>query len=181
MEAAIIGVGLHPFGRFPGKSAMDMAADAVRLALADAGVGWPQVQAGFIGSLEVANPDAIVGRPLFDFMDPEAAFEARTMFARRQRGIAERHEFAFRRTDGSPLHTIVSASTLRDADGAFAGALALVSDVTEQRQAELARQETEARLRLALDVAGMTVWERNLTTDEVRSVELPSNAESAPR
>ena len=62
MEAVIIGVGLHPFGRFAGKSAMDMAADAVRLALADAGVGWPQVQTGFIGSLEVANPDAIVGR-----------------------------------------------------------------------------------------------------------------------
>ncbi|HEX4396974.1 MAG TPA: beta-ketoacyl synthase N-terminal-like domain-containing protein, partial [Trebonia sp.] len=62
MEAVIVGVGLHPFGRFPGKSAMDMAADAVRLALADAGVRWPQVQTGFIGSLEVANPDAIVGR-----------------------------------------------------------------------------------------------------------------------
>ena len=25
MEAVIVGVGLHPFGRFPGKSAMDMA------------------------------------------------------------------------------------------------------------------------------------------------------------
>jgi acetyl-CoA acetyltransferase len=62
MEAVIVGVGLHPFGRFAGKSAMDMAADAVRSALADAGIGWPQVQAGFIGSLEVANPDAIVGR-----------------------------------------------------------------------------------------------------------------------
>ena len=62
MEAAIIGVGLHPFGRFPGKSAMDMGVDAVRLALADAGLSWAQIQAGFIGSLEVANPDAIVGR-----------------------------------------------------------------------------------------------------------------------
>ena len=62
MDAVIIGAGLHPFGRFPGKSAMDMAAGAVRSALGDAGVGWPQVQAGFIGSLEVANPDAIVGR-----------------------------------------------------------------------------------------------------------------------
>jgi len=62
MEAVIVGVGLHPFGRFAGKSAMDMAADAVRLALAYAGVAWPQVQTGFIGSLEVANPDAIVGR-----------------------------------------------------------------------------------------------------------------------
>ena len=32
MEAVILGVGLHPFGRFPGKSAMDMAAEAVRAA-----------------------------------------------------------------------------------------------------------------------------------------------------
>jgi acetyl-CoA C-acetyltransferase len=38
-EVAIIGVGLHPFGRFEGKSAMQMAADAIGLALADAGVG----------------------------------------------------------------------------------------------------------------------------------------------
>ncbi|MFL6112747.1 MAG: thiolase family protein [Catenulispora sp.] len=62
MEAVVLGVGLHPFGRFPGKSAIDMGADAVRLALADAGVTWPQIQAGYVGSLEVANPDAIVGR-----------------------------------------------------------------------------------------------------------------------
>jgi acetyl-CoA acetyltransferase len=39
-----------------------MGADAVRLALADAGVSWPQIQAGYIGSYEVANPDALVGR-----------------------------------------------------------------------------------------------------------------------
>ncbi len=35
---------------------MDMGADAVRLALTDAGITWPQVQAGFIGSHEVSNP-----------------------------------------------------------------------------------------------------------------------------
>lgn len=62
MGAVIIGVGLHPFGRFGGKSAMDMGADAVRLALADAGLGWPQIQAGYVGSLEVATPDAVVGK-----------------------------------------------------------------------------------------------------------------------
>ena len=27
-DVAIIGVGMHPFGRFPGKSAIDMAAEA---------------------------------------------------------------------------------------------------------------------------------------------------------
>ncbi len=36
-DVAIIGVGLHPFGRFGEKTAFDMGADAVELALADAG------------------------------------------------------------------------------------------------------------------------------------------------
>ena len=30
-EVAIIGVGLHPFGRYPGKSALTMGAEAARL------------------------------------------------------------------------------------------------------------------------------------------------------
>ncbi len=39
-DVAIVGVGLHPFGRFPGKSAIEMGADATRAALKDAGVEW---------------------------------------------------------------------------------------------------------------------------------------------
>ncbi len=61
-DVAIIGVGLHPFGRFGDKSAIDMGADAVRAALADAGVTWDQVQFGFGGSFEVDNPDAVTSR-----------------------------------------------------------------------------------------------------------------------
>jgi acetyl-CoA acetyltransferase len=59
---SIIGVGLHPFGRFAGKQAMDMGADAIRFALKDAGITWDQVQRGYAGSLEVSNPDAVVGK-----------------------------------------------------------------------------------------------------------------------
>ncbi len=36
-DVAIIGVGLHPFGRFDGKSAMAMGVDAIFAAVADAG------------------------------------------------------------------------------------------------------------------------------------------------
>ena len=59
-DVAIIGVGLHPFGRFPGKSAIEMGADAARLAMKDAGVEWRDVQFAFGGSYEVDNPDAVV-------------------------------------------------------------------------------------------------------------------------
>ncbi|RAY16360.1 thiolase family protein [Actinomadura craniellae] len=60
-NVAIIGVGIHPFGRFGAKSAIEMGAEAVRGALADAGIEWKQVQFAFGGSREVDNPDAVVG------------------------------------------------------------------------------------------------------------------------
>jgi len=60
-DVAIIGVGLHPFGRHPGKSALEMGEDAVFEALTDAGITWADVQALYAGSMEVKNPEAIVG------------------------------------------------------------------------------------------------------------------------
>jgi acetyl-CoA C-acetyltransferase len=60
MDVAIVGVGLHPFGRFPGVSGIEMGAIAVRRALADAAVEWRDIQFAFGGSYEVDNPDAVV-------------------------------------------------------------------------------------------------------------------------
>ncbi|MBV9089558.1 MAG: thiolase family protein, partial [Mycobacteriaceae bacterium] len=60
-DVAIIGVGLHPFGRFEGKTAMQMGVDAIQAALADAGLDWKDIEFGVGGSWTVANPDAIVG------------------------------------------------------------------------------------------------------------------------
>jgi acetyl-CoA acetyltransferase len=59
-DVAIIGVGLHPFGRFE-KSAFEMGADAVELALEHAGVEWKDVNCAFGGSWEVAQTDPLTG------------------------------------------------------------------------------------------------------------------------
>lgn len=61
-DVAIIGVGMHPFGRFPGRSAIEMGEIAIRAALTDAGITWRDVQFAFGGSYEVDNPDAVVNR-----------------------------------------------------------------------------------------------------------------------
>ena len=60
-EVAIIGVGLHPFGRYGDKLCLQMGAEAAHAALADAGAQWSDVQVATVGSYEVSNPDAIVG------------------------------------------------------------------------------------------------------------------------
>src|SRR5258708_24798931 len=59
-DVAIVGVGLPPFGRFPGLSGIEMGAIAVRRALADAAVEWRDIQFAFAGSYEIDNPDAVV-------------------------------------------------------------------------------------------------------------------------
>ena len=60
MDVAIVGTGLHPFGRFGERTGIDMGAMAIRSALADANVEWKDIQFGFAGSYEVDNPDAVV-------------------------------------------------------------------------------------------------------------------------
>src|SRR5258708_7397630 len=59
-DVAVIGVGLHPFGRFGETTGIEMGAIAIRRALADACVAWRDVQFAFAGSYEIDNPDAVV-------------------------------------------------------------------------------------------------------------------------
>jgi acetyl-CoA acetyltransferase len=59
-DVAIVGLGIHPFGRHPGVSGLDMAAIAARRALADAGIGWEQVDFAAGGSDAGGNADTSV-------------------------------------------------------------------------------------------------------------------------
>jgi len=58
-DVAIIGVGLHPFGRFDGMSGRAQGAYAVREALKDANVSWDAVQVAYGGSQDAGNADAL--------------------------------------------------------------------------------------------------------------------------
>jgi acetyl-CoA C-acetyltransferase len=59
-EVAVVGLGIHPFGRHPGVSGLQMAAVAARAALADAGIGWQDVQFAAGGSDAAGNADTTV-------------------------------------------------------------------------------------------------------------------------
>jgi acetyl-CoA acetyltransferase len=59
-DVAIIGLGIHPFGRHPGVTGLEMAARATRSALADAGIGWEQVDFAAGGSDSAGNADTTV-------------------------------------------------------------------------------------------------------------------------
>ncbi len=44
-EVGILGIGIHPWGKFPGKTFVDLGVHATRAALQDAGLEWTDVQA----------------------------------------------------------------------------------------------------------------------------------------
>jgi acetyl-CoA C-acetyltransferase len=50
-DIVVSGVGMHPFGRFEGKSAVEMGAEAVIEALRDAGADWDDVDALYCGHM----------------------------------------------------------------------------------------------------------------------------------
>ena len=60
MDVAIIGLGIHPFGRSPQKTGLQQGAEAAREALADAGISWQDIECGYGGSQDGGNADAIV-------------------------------------------------------------------------------------------------------------------------
>jgi len=59
-DVAIVGAGIHPFGRHEGVSGLEMAAVAARAALADAGIGWQDVEFAAGGSDAAGNADTTV-------------------------------------------------------------------------------------------------------------------------
>lgn len=59
-DVGIIGVGIHPFGRHPGVTGLDMAAAAARSALGDAGVSWREIGFAAGGSDAAGNADTSV-------------------------------------------------------------------------------------------------------------------------
>ncbi len=88
------------------------------------------------------------GHSLFDYLDPNEQEQVRALFERRQLGVSDQFDMRFRRADGAAIWTIVSAAPVSDAHGAFAGSLAMVTDISSRKRAE----EADAFL---VDAAGI--------------------------
>ena len=80
--------------------------------------------------------EEMLGRTLFDFMDGASRETAEQNLVRRQTGIAEQHEFRCLRKDGTPIWLLVTANPVLDRAGRYAGALAVIADLSVQKERE---------------------------------------------
>lgn len=51
MSAQIVGVGMHPFGRFDDKTYADLGREAASQALADAGIDWREIETAYLSRM----------------------------------------------------------------------------------------------------------------------------------
>lgn len=87
-------------------------------------------------------PGAMLGRGIEDFMPPAEVEQAAALKLHREQGLREVNEFRLQRADGGALHTLMSTTPLFDADGSFAGATAMVTDISQRMQVEAALAAT---------------------------------------
>ena len=92
------------------------------------------------------RPQDMVGKHPFEFMDEEGRKSARAALDRRRQGVRENYQGKYIRQDGSEVWAWLSASPLTEDDGSYAGALAMVTDVTEYVLAERAREDLQSQL-----------------------------------
>ena len=107
----------------------------------------------------------MVGRSMYDFMDERARADALENVRRRSQGISEQHDFRLTRKDGSDLWTAMSTSANVDEAGRYVGALAMVTDITEQRRGESLRRELEGQLREAQKMEAIGVLAGGIAHD----------------
>lgn len=91
--------------------------------------------------------EAMIGKTVPEFLDDENRLIFKEKIKRRREGHNEQYDLKLIRLDGSELWCIVNASPLFSSEGDVTGSFAMVTDVTDRKQAEEALRESVATLR----------------------------------
>lgn len=90
--------------------------------------------------------DEMLGRPVFDFMQPEDLEDGRAKLDGLMAGTRVALDFRFRRKNGADLWTQASGAPMLGRDGDVIGALGMLTDITQRREAERKLKEAYERL-----------------------------------
>ena len=93
------------------------------------------------------SEEEMLGEPIFSFIDRARWPAAKRNLQRRALGIEDRQEVQLLRKDGSSVWVLGSANPVFDRNGEYMGSLALLGDLTAQK-------DREQKLRAQLDELG---------------------------
>ena len=102
--------------------------------------------------------DEMLGMPVFAFISEDEQANAAVKIERCRQGIQEQQDLKFSRKDGSQLWAILSITPIFDEVNQYAGALAMVTNITQRKQVEEALQESEEKFRTIVENAHEIIY-----------------------
>ena len=90
--------------------------------------------------------EEMLAKTFLDFTFPEDLPQDEGAVGRRPWDMAQRHDFRFRRKDGSAFWVLATTNPLLDEEGTQRGAIAVITDITARKDAERERRKLEMEL-----------------------------------
>lgn len=108
----------------------------------------------------------MVGQLPFEFIDPADTESARTWLQQFRQGGAQQFDFRLRHRNGADVWVMVSTSPVWDETSQYAGTLAMVTNISDRKQTELALQQSTLKLKETQRIAKLGGWELDLQMGE---------------
>jgi len=112
------------------------------------------------------TPQELIGRASFDLLFPDRARSAE-LLAELRAGRAHIGETSLLRGDGTTVWLRYRMHPLYDDLGRYGGAVSMLTDITGMKEIDRGVRESEERLRMATEAAGMFTIEYDMRTHEI--------------
>lgn len=115
------------------------------------------------------EPEELIGEPVTRVLDEADAKEVGERLAQRRRGLTATlsYDIRLRHKDGHEVWGLANSSPYHDSRGNFAGALAVIADISERRRIEDELRERERLLEDAQAIAHIGSWEWDIAANRV--------------
>ncbi len=114
------------------------------------------------------SAEEVIGRSIAILVPPDHVDEIPEMLERIKQGERIEHYETVRRCkDGRLIHVSLTVSPIKDGSGNVVAVSATARDITQQKQAEEALQESERRFQYAARATNDVLWDWNMLTNDL--------------